>query len=280
MNAALRGKPPVALAACRCDSILPRILFLETHRQDAGATTQIIFMRPLSDREKRTVRFAGIGIAIYLALFGGFQSWKFFEKKRADYRQLAQEAQTLRQHVKLYRDKVLVVKKMMDDFHFDPATLNKETVVSDASAAIQRAAKAGGLQLGPIRETPTRGAGKSLATVQLESTGQVPAVLTFLASLNRIGFPVVVDSVQFTADRNRPDQLKINLTLIILDFDQQKSGPPKTSARRNRRRADFQVQGVASFQTCAARTCAAAAALEIGDTAGLATGTTTEAAHA
>jgi hypothetical protein len=184
-------------------------------------------MRPLNDREKRTIRFAGIGIAIYLALFGGFQVWKFFDQKRSDYRQLAHEAQNLRRQARPYRDKVLVVKKLMDEFHMDPAGLKKEMVVSDASAAIQHAARAGGLQLGPVRESPARGSGKTLATVQMESSGQVPAVLAFLAGLNRIGFPVVVDSVQFTADNSRPGQVKMNLTIIILDFDRQKSEQPK-----------------------------------------------------
>ncbi|MGA2854784.1 MAG: hypothetical protein ABSE90_11735 [Verrucomicrobiota bacterium] len=182
-------------------------------------------MRPLTDHEKRTVRFAGIGIAIYLALFGGLQVWKFFEKRRSDYRQLSAEAQLLRQKNQQYQDKVQVVKKLMDDFHLDPAKLKKETVVSDASAAIQKAAKSGGLQLGPVRESPAHGAGMTLATVQLESSGQVPAVLGFLAGLNSIGFPVVVDSVQLTADNSRPGQVKMNLTLIILDFEQQKEVP-------------------------------------------------------
>ncbi len=177
-------------------------------------------MRPLTDREKRIVRFAGAGIVIYLALFYGCQ---FFQKKRADYRQLVVAAQDLRRQIQPYQDKALVVKKLMEEFHMDPAKLKKETVVSDASAAIQKAAKAGGLQLGPVRESPTRGAGKALATVQLESSGQVPAVLTFLASLNSIGFPVLVDSLQFTADNSRPGQLKLNLTVIILDFEQTKS---------------------------------------------------------
>jgi hypothetical protein len=176
----------------------------------------------LTDREKRTVRIAGIAIAIYLVLFGGFELWKFFDQKRADYRQLAQEARDLRQHALPYRDKVLVVKKLMDEFHLDPARLKRETVVSDASAAIQNAAKAGGLQLGPIRETSARGSGKTLATVQLEGSGQVPAVLSFLAGLNIIGFPLIVDSVQFTADNSRPGQVKLSLTIIILDFDRQK----------------------------------------------------------
>lgn len=183
-------------------------------------------MRPLTDREKTLVRFAAAGIVIYLALFYGV---RWLGQKRADYRQLVTEAQTLRQQVKPYQDKVLVAKKMMDDFHFDPAKLKRETVVSDASAAIQKAAKSGGLQLGPIRESPTRGSGKSLATIQLETSGPVPAVLTFLASLNGVGFPVVVDSVQFGPANGPPGQVKINLTILVLDFDQQKAAPPKTT---------------------------------------------------
>jgi hypothetical protein len=182
-------------------------------------------MRSLTDREKRTIRFAGIGIAIYLALFGGLQVWKFFDKKRSDFGQLVMEAQNLRQKIQPYGDKVLVANKLMDEFHLDPAKLKKETVVSDASEAIQKAAKSGGLQLGPIHESPARGPGNVLTTVQLESAGPIPAVLTFLASLNSIGFPLVVDSLQFTADNSRPGQVKMNLTIIILDFDQQKEAP-------------------------------------------------------
>lgn len=173
----------------------------------------------LSDRDKRTLRFAAIGIAIYLALFGGFEVWKYFDQKRSDYLQLAREAQNLRQQILPYREKVLVVKKLMDEFHLDPAKLKKESVVSDASAAIQRAAASGGLQLGPLRENPAHGSAATLATMQLESSGQVPAVLSFLAGLNTIGFPVVVESVQFTADNSRPGQIKMNLTISILNFE-------------------------------------------------------------
>ena len=186
-------------------------------------------LRPMTDREKRTVRIAGIGIAIYLALFGGFEVWKYFDQKRADYRQLVKEAYALRQQTLPFQAKVLVVKKLMDEFHLDPARLKRETVVSDASAAIQKAARADGVGLGPIRETPSRGSGGTLATVQLESSGQVPAVLSFLAGLNTIGFPLVVDSVQFTTD-NRPGQVKMNLTILILDFDQQKEAKEASHA--------------------------------------------------
>jgi hypothetical protein len=178
-------------------------------------------MRPLTEREKRIVRFAVIGVVIYLALFYGRQ---FFEKRRLEYQQLVADAKNLRQEIAPYQNKVQVVKKLMDDFHLDPAKLQKASVVADASAAIQNRARSGGVALGPIRESLTHSAGKGLVTVQLESSGTVPAVLGFLGSLNRIGFPVIVDSVQFTADNTRPGQLKMNLTLIILDFEQWKVG--------------------------------------------------------
>ena len=179
-------------------------------------------MRPLIDREKRIVRFAVAGIVIYLVLFYGLG---FFGKRHAEFKRLAGEANTLRQQVRPYQDKAAAVKKLMDEFHLDPVKLKRETLVSDASAAIQSTAKTGGLQLGPVRESPSQGSGKALATVQLEATGPVPAAMKFLASLNSIGFPVVVDSVQFTADNSRPGQTKMNLTISILDFDQQKGVP-------------------------------------------------------
>jgi hypothetical protein len=70
----------------------------------------------------------------------------------------------------------------------------------------------------------------TLATMQLEGSGQIPAVLSFLAGLNTIGFPLVVDSVQFTADNSRPGQIKMSLTILILDFDQQKVTKEATHA--------------------------------------------------
>ncbi len=179
--------------------------------------------RPLTNREKLMIRYGGIGIVIYLwFLFGGFKAWQSFDQRRVDYQHLAKEAKDLRQQTLPYQDRVQLVKKLMDDIHMDPSKLKRETVVSDANAAIQKAAKSGGLQLGPIRESPARGSGMVLATMQLEGSGQIPAVLGFLAGLNTIGFPLVVDSVQFTADNSRPGQVKISLTILILDFDQEK----------------------------------------------------------
>ena len=178
-------------------------------------------MRALTDHEKRTIRFAAIGITIYLVLFGGVRGWRYLEKKRADYQLLAKEASALRQDVRRYEGKVLIVGKLMEGLRIDPAKLSRASVVGAASDAIQKAAATGGLKLGPIRESPARPSTKELASMQLEGSGPVPAVTTFLSRLDTLGYPMVVDSVQLSPEP-RPGMLKVTLTIIILDFDQWK----------------------------------------------------------
>jgi hypothetical protein len=183
-------------------------------------------MRTLTPHEKRTVRFGAAAIAIYLLLFGGFQVWKYFAKTRADYQQLLSQADRLKQEVQLYDDRVLVLKKLMESLRMDPAKLSRTSVVAEASSAIQKAAMSGGVQVGPVRESPARPSSKELASVQMEGTGPVPAVMGLLSRLESVGFPLVIDSVQLTPDM-RPGQLKVNLTILILDFDQwTKEGAP------------------------------------------------------
>ena len=183
-------------------------------------------MRTLTPHEKRTVRFGAAAIAIYLLLFGGFQVWKYFAKTRADYQQLVSQADRLKQEVRLYDDRVLVLKKLMESLRMDPARLSRTSVVAEASSAIQKAAMSGGVQVGPVRESPARPSSKELASVQMEGTGPVPAVMGLLSRLESVGFPLVIDSVQLTPDM-RPGQLKVNLTILILDFDQwTKEGAP------------------------------------------------------
>ena len=178
-------------------------------------------MRTLTGHEKRTIRFAVVGISIYLVPFGGLRCWKYLENKRSDYQRLVQEATGLRQEVRPYEDKVLLVKKLMESLRIDPAKLSRASVVGAASDAIQKAAATGGLKLGPIRESPARASTKELASMQLEGSGPVPAVTTFLHRLENLGYPMIVDSVQLSPEP-RPGMLKLNLTIIILDFDQWK----------------------------------------------------------
>jgi hypothetical protein len=184
-------------------------------------------MRALTQREKRTVRIAGIGIAIYLVLFFGAGAWRRFDQGRRDYLQLVRDARLLRRQLQPYEDKALAAQRLMAHFHFDPAKLTNATLVIEASAAIQRAAMSGGIQLGPIRETSSRASNKELAQMQLEGTGPASAVLALLSRLENIGYPLVIDSVQLNTDNSRPGNVKVALTIVILDFDQwQKGGTP------------------------------------------------------
>lgn len=183
-------------------------------------------MRTLTVSERRTIRFAAIGIAVYLVLFIGLQVWKFVEKQRLDYLKMAAEAKQLKNDITPYADKAAIVKKLMEDFHLDPARLAKTSTVAEATAAIQKAATSGGVQPGPIREAAGQTATKNLATIQFEGTGTVAAVMTLLQRLPTLGYPLMVDSVQITSAPSRPGQLKLNMTILVLDFERWKSQEP------------------------------------------------------
>ena len=179
-------------------------------------------MRALSLREKRTIRIGGIGVLLYLLAYGGMNLVQALEKKRADYQHLLQEAQSLKRETQLYEDKALALKKMMEAFNLDPARLSSTTAVAQASAAIQRVAMSRGVMVGAVRETPARSGAKELASIQMETFGPVPAITTFLNRLESVGYPLVIENVQFTQEAARPGLLKLSLTLVILDFEQWK----------------------------------------------------------
>jgi len=75
--------------------------------------------------------------------------------------------------------------------------------------------KAIGREPGPVRESPARPSSKELASMQIEGTGPVPAVMGMLSRLESVGYPLIIDSVQLTTDM-RPGQLKLSLTILIL----------------------------------------------------------------
>ena len=176
-------------------------------------------MRPLSDRDKRLLRFTGIGVALYLVLFF---LWKPLHRQRVEYQRLVNEAETLSDRARPYQDKVMVVKKLMDGFHLDPVKLSRVTVVGEASAAIQKAASGSGIQVGPVKESIAR-SGKEVASVQFEGSGPLPAVMGLLNRLESLGYPLVVDQVQISPESSRPGQVKISLTIVILDFEAPKA---------------------------------------------------------
>jgi hypothetical protein len=179
-------------------------------------------MPALTDRDKRTLRLAAAGVTIYLFLFFGWRGWQALESKRDDYRQLVMSAERLKQELQPYEVKTLRLEKLKGTYHLDPDKLSKATLVAEASAAIQRAATSGGVQLGPVRESPARPSAKELASMQIEVMGPVPAMMSLLHKLQTLGFPLIVESVQISADPNKPGAAKLNLTIVILDYEQWK----------------------------------------------------------
>jgi hypothetical protein len=179
-------------------------------------------MKPLTDSERRTLRLAGIGLAVYLPLFLGMKVIQWGGRLRADYDALSTTARTLRVQVQPYEARAVRLGKLMDRYQLDPGKLSTNTVVGDASAAIQRAAMTGGLQLGPIRESVSTTTDKAAGAIQFDATGQAAGVLKFVAGIGALGFPVIVESVQFSEAPRGPGMVKVHLSLIILDYGQWK----------------------------------------------------------
>jgi len=178
-------------------------------------------MANLTEREKRTVRLAAAGIAVYLVLFFGMRGWKSLETRRSEYQQLSIDAQRLRRDLQPYENRILLAQKLKETFRMDPAKLSKPSLVAEASLAIQKAAGSIKVQLGQVRESAARASARELVSMQLEGTGPIPAVMTFLHRLETLGFPLIIDSLQINGDP-RPGMIKLSLTIIILDFDQWK----------------------------------------------------------
>jgi len=180
-------------------------------------------MRPLTEREKRTVRWGAIGLVAYLTLFFGVQTWNGAARRRGEYRALQAQATALGLRVAATRDKAEAARDLMERFRMDPSRLSVTSLVAEATAALHAAATGNGLQLGPIRETPARAAARELTAVQMEGVGPVPAILKFLHQVGSLGYPLVTDSVEVRPESRGPGQLRITLTVVILDFDQWKT---------------------------------------------------------
>lgn len=182
------------------------------------------FTRTLTASEKRTIRYGAMVILIFLALFGGLKVCKFIAGLRTHYQAMVAEARQLRMDAALDADEAAAVKKMMTDFHLDPATLSTNSAVAEANAAIQQAAKTGGVQIEAIHESTGGSSAKELGTIQFQGSGQSPSVVTLIRQLPLLGSPLVIRSLQLTADPMRPGQMKLNVTVVVLNFDDWKKG--------------------------------------------------------
>ena len=187
---------------------------------------QLIFvsiMRALTDHEKRTIRIASVAITIYLLAFYCFRGWRQLEARHSEYQRLVQDAKELRLELRRYENKVLRLEKLRKAFPMELSMLSKATLVGEVSAAIQKAAQSGGVELGPIRESPARASAKELASMQFEGTGKVGSIMALLHALEDLEYPVILDSVQIGSDPRKPGGLKLSLTISILNFEQWKA---------------------------------------------------------
>ena len=176
-------------------------------------------MHALSDRERRIIRIGAAVVLLYVVYFFG----RHLEARRGAFQKMVKEAQGLRQLIRPYDDKVLIVKKLMENYHMDPAKLSKASTVAEASSAIQKTAASNGIQLGPIRESAGRPSGRELASIKLEGSGPLPSVIAFLHRLDTIGYPVIIESVQINPDPTKPGATKLSLTIVLMDFEQWKT---------------------------------------------------------
>lgn len=174
----------------------------------------------ITERDRKTIRYASIGLGIYITLFGGWQVMRFLGRRHAEYGQLLRESANLKNKFELYDARVIRLRRLMESFQMDPAQLTNTTLVARATAAIQQSAAQGGLQLGPIRESLSRASERELGTIQLEVTGQVPAIMSFAHRLRSLGFPVVIDTLNLSSDAKAPGQVKLSLSLILLNYEQ------------------------------------------------------------
>ena len=95
----------------------------------------------MTERDKKTIRFATIGVVIYLVVFGGFKMWRTGASRQDDYQTLVRKADRLQEEVRAIENRALLFEKLSELYAFDPRKIKKDTLVADASAAIQTAAQ-------------------------------------------------------------------------------------------------------------------------------------------
>jgi hypothetical protein len=180
--------------------------------------------RPLTAREKRTVRIGAIAVAAYLLLFYGSKGWRWLEGKRAECAAVALEAEQLKLEILREQSKARRLKALKESWRIRLDGLREETVVGEARGAIQGAAQAAGFQIASSRESPGRGGGKDLATFQLEGQGPPGAALLFIHKLRTIGYPIAIDRLQVQASGGKePGPVRMSLTAVVLGFREWKA---------------------------------------------------------
>lgn len=181
-------------------------------------------MPAISERDKRTLRLGALALGVIFAVFFGLRGWKAMEARRIQHQDLVVRAQRLKRDLRPYENRLLLAQKLKETYRMEPRNLARASLVAEVSSAIQKAAGTVRVQLGNVRETPARSSNKELASLQLEGTGPVAAIMGLLHRLETLGYPVVVDSLQLNGEPTKPGMIRMSLTIVILDYDQFKAG--------------------------------------------------------
>lgn len=171
----------------------------------------------LTDKDKRTIRLAAYGLAAYLLLFYGVKFVRHLEASRTEYQQLVFKAQVLKQELETYETKAMAVEKLQGDSGIDLTKIPAATLLGETGAAVQQAAQKSGVVLSAIREGSGSASAGEIGSLQMEATGPIQSVFGFLGALDQLGYPLVIESVEFSKE-NQPGTLKVNLDMVIIDF--------------------------------------------------------------
>jgi hypothetical protein len=177
-------------------------------------------MLTLTDRDRRTIRIAVVGLILYLGLFYGVRGWNRLETGRTHYQQLLVQANDARIELDRHVNHRLRLQKLRDSSRIDLANLPTVTLVAEASAAIQDTARSSGIGISSMRESPGSRTGAELATIHIEAAGPLPGVVTLLDRLGTTGFPLLIDSIQIDPEPRGPGMQKLTLRIVILDYHQ------------------------------------------------------------
>ena len=173
-------------------------------------------MRALTEREKKTVRLAAIGLVGYLVIFYGFKGWNALRDREAHVEQLRLDASLLETRILKEQRKDKRLKELRKSLAIDLEKLDDGTLVTDTRVAIGAAAKSRGVGIGPTKEAPARSDGSTLTTLQFGGGGGISNVADFIYSLPRLGFPLAIERVQITAETKKPGNVRFTMTVSVL----------------------------------------------------------------
>ena len=174
-------------------------------------------MRELTDRERRTIRLAGVGLGIYLVLFVGVKTVSWLEGKRAARAELGRELAAARLELLVEQRKQLLLESLRAGWGLDLARMSLPTVVGDARVAIETAARACRVGLGFAKESAGRRRAHELAAFQVSGSGADAAVAKFIHRMTHLGYPFVLDNVELEA-AGKPGSVRFSFSVALIDY--------------------------------------------------------------